>query len=372
MKEKILVVDDDESVTTFLSIALNQEGYQCQTANSASEALSTLRKNQGKPYSLVLSDLIMPVMSGTELLDHLRSYFTEVGVVMISADKNMPFAMEAMRKGALDFINKPLQMDIVLYRIQKALERIHLERENREYQQYLEEKVENRTAALIEKHRSLQKLYINTIEAIARAIEAKDPYTQGHSKRVSKYCSRIAQRLGVDPEEMHDIEIAGLLHDVGKIGISDAILGKPTKLSIEEYEEIKEHPLISLKIIDPIQELKRVKEYVKYHHEKWDGTGYPQGLKAEAIPLGARILSVADAFDTMWIGRQYHAAWDLETVVREFQKNKGSQFDPHVIDAFTDLLREEQQVFDQIRQEYPPRFNEKKFLKEPKFSQKVI
>lgn len=371
MKEKILVVDDDESITSFLCLVLNQEGYQCVGANSASDALSILRKNQGKPYNLVLADLIMPVMGGLELLDHLRSYFPDVGVAVISGDNNMPIAMEAMRKGALDFITKPLQADVVFHRVQKCLERIRLERENREYQQYLEEKVENRTSALIDKHRSLQKLYINTVEAIARAIEAKDPYTQGHSKRVSKYCAYIATRLNLSVDEIHDIEIAGLLHDVGKIGISDEILGKPSKLTIEEYEEIKEHPMISLKIIEPIQELKTVKQYVKYHHEKWDGTGYPEGLKGEAIPLGARILSVADAFDTMWIGRQYHAAWDVDTVIKEFQKNKGTQFDPKVVDIFAELIRDEQTAFEQIRTDNPPRFNERRLSREAKYTPKV-
>lgn len=356
MKDKILIVDDDESVNSLLSVALIQEGYNCQVSESASEALSLLRRSEDKPYSLVITDIFMPVMNGIELLEQIQRHFGNTGVIMISADKNLQQAIDAMKKGALDFITKPFQTDIVIPRIGKALERIRLERENREYQEYLEEKVENRTAALIEKHRSLQKLFINTVEAIARAIEAKDPYTVGHSKRVSKYCSRIAQKMGVNSEEVHDIEVAGLLHDVGKIGIADAILGKPSKLSIEEYESIKEHPLISLKIIEPIQELKKVKEFVRYHHEKWDGTGYPEGLKGEEIPLGARILSVADAFDTMWIGRQYHAAWNLEMVIKEFQKNKDSQFDGKVVDAFVELIRDDEQIFEQIRKDNPPRF----------------
>lgn len=362
MKDKILIVDDDEGITSLLSVALIQEGYQCQYANSAEEALTLLRKNSGKPFSLILTDLVMPVMNGFELLEQVQKHYSDIGVIMVSGERDIALAIEAMHKGALDYISKPFQMEYVIPRIQKSLERIKLERENREYQAYLEEKVESRTAALIEKHRSLQKLYISTVEAIARAIEAKDPYTEGHSKRVAKYCSRIAQKMNVPTEDIHDIEIAGLLHDVGKIGISDAILTKPTRLSIEEYESIKEHPLISLKIIEPIQELKRVKEYVKYHHEKWDGTGYPEGLKGPMIPLGARILSIADAFDTMWIGRQYHAAWDITTVVKEFEKNKGTQFDPEIIDIFIHLISEDQPAFDKIRLENPPRFNEQKHV----------
>lgn len=360
MKEKILIVDDDENITSLLSVILMQEGYHCETVNSAAEAFSLMRKNQEKPFALVLTDLTMPVMDGIELLERSQKHFPRTGVVVISADKNLSQAVEAMRKGALDFLVKPFQPEIALPRIQKALERVRLEKENYEYQEYLEEKIENRTSALIEKHRTLQKLFINTVEAIARAIEAKDPYTQGHSKRVAKYSARIAEKMDVGSDDVIDIELAGLLHDVGKIGISDSILGKPSKLSIEEYEEIKEHPLISVKIIEPIQELTKVKEYVKYHHEKWDGTGYPEGLKAEKIPLGARILSIADAFDTMWIGRQYHAAWNLETVIKEFQKNKGTQFDPAVVDAFIALILEDQFAFDKIRMENPPRFNEHK------------
>ena len=354
MKDRILVVDDEEEITNYLSTMLDQEGYSCVTASSASEALTLLRKNQEKSFVLILADIVMPIMGGIELIEHIQKFYPEVGVVAISADINLNQAVEAMRKGALDFITKPFQPEVMFPRIQKALERIHLTNENREYQKFLEEKVETRTAELIKKHRSLQKLYVNTVEVIARAIEAKDSDTQGHSKRVSKYCTHIAHRMGVEPEELQNIEIAGLLHDVGKIGIADEILGKPTKLTIEEYEAIKEHPLISLKIIEPIEELKRVKEYVKHHHERWDGKGYPSGLKSEEIPLGARILSVADAFDTMWIGRQYHAAWDLETVIKEFQNNRETQFDPKVVDTFTELIREDPNLFTQIRKQNPP------------------
>lgn len=361
-REWILIVDDDPDVTDMISLALSREGYRCEVCNSPTQVLTHLNGNSEKQFMLVLLDILMPSMSGMDVLEQIQMNHSEIGVMMISADKNLAQAIEAMRKGALDFISKPFQPELVVPRIEKALERVRLEQENRNYQKYLEDKVETRTDALFEKHRSLQKLYISTVEAIVRAIEAKDPYTVGHSKRVSRYCSRMAEKMGVNSSDIHDIEVAGLLHDVGKIGVSDAILTKPSRLTIEEYESIKEHPLISLKIIDPIQELKKVKEYVKHHHEKWDGTGYPDGLKGDKIPLGARVLSVADAFDTMWIGRQYHASWNLETVVQEFQKNKGSQFDPMVVDAFVELIHEDQPTFDLIREENPPRFSEPKTI----------
>ncbi|OGR89126.1 MAG: hypothetical protein A3A86_05730 [Elusimicrobia bacterium RIFCSPLOWO2_01_FULL_60_11] len=356
-REKILVVDDDRDMVELLTLTLTQEGYSCESAQSGQEALLHLNKNGDKPFALVLTDLLMPLMDGIELMENIQETHPEIGVLVISADTNLTLAVEAMRKGALDFITKPFRNELILPRIQKALERVHLELENREYQLYLEEKVENRTAALLSKHRSLQKLYFNTVEAIVRAIEAKDPYTVGHSKRVSKYCTRIAEKMKLGEADVQDVMIAGLLHDVGKIGISDAVLTKTSRLSIEEYELIKEHPLISLKIIEPIHELKKAKEYVKYHHEKWDGTGYPDGLKGEAIPLGARILSVADAFDTMWIGRHYHEAWDMDTVIGEFRKNSGTQFDKTVVDAFNHLIVDERAAFDRIREDNPPQFS---------------
>lgn len=354
MKDRILIVDDEEDVANYLFTILIQEGFQCETTHSASEALTVLRKNEDKSFSLIMTDIVMPIMGGIELIEHIQKFYPEIGVLAVSADKDVDQAVDAMRKGALDFIMKPFQPELMMPRIQKALERVHLLKENREYQKFLEEKVETRTAELIKKHRSLQKLYINTVEVIARAIEAKDSDTQGHSKRVSKYCVHIARKMGVEHEDLQNIEIAGLLHDVGKIGIADEILGKPTKLTIEEYEAIKEHPLISLKILEPIDELKQVKEYVKHHHERWDGRGYPGGLKENEIPLGARILSVADAFDTMWIGRQYHAAWNLEKVIKEFENNRNSQFDPKVVDTFIELIREVPDLFSQIRKENPP------------------
>ncbi len=362
IKEKILIVDDDREVVELLSITLTQEGFQCETALNGADALELLNQNGELPFVLVLTDILMPMMNGMELMEKIHDSHPGVGIMVISADKNLTQAVEAMRKGALDFITKPFQNELVVPRIQKAMERVHLERENRAYQLFLEEKVDNRPAALLEKHRSLQKLYFNTVEAIVRAIEAKDPYTVGHYKCVSKYCQRIAEKMRMTDLDIQDIVIAGLLHDVGKIGILDTVLTKPTRLSIEEYEHIKEHPLISLKIIEPIEELKKAKEYVKHHHEKWDGTGYPDQLKAEKIPLGARILSVADAFDTMWIGRQYHAAWDLETVIKEFQKNRWTQFDGEVVDFFVDLIKEDQEAFDHIRQENPPMFSDPKTI----------
>lgn len=356
-REKILVVDDDRDMVEILTLTLSQEGYPCESALSGDEALLCLKRNSEKPFSLILTDLLMPLMNGMQLMEKVQEFYPGIGVLVISADTNLSLAVEAMRKGALDFITKPFLNELIIPRIQKALERVRLEQENREYQLFLEEKVENRTAALLDKHRSLQKLYLNTVDAIVRAIEAKDPYTVGHSKRVSKYGARIAEKMGLEETDVQDVMIAGLLHDVGKIGISDALLTKSSQLSIEEYELIKEHPLISLKIIEPIQELNKAKDYVKYHHEKWDGTGYPEGLKGEAIPMGARILSVADAFDTMWIGRHYHEAWDMDTVIGEFRKNSGTQFDKTVVDAFNRLIVDERAIFDQIREDNPPQFS---------------
>ena len=193
--ENVLIVDDDREVVELLSIALTQEGYHCETALSGEDALRLLSQNRDPPFSLVITDLIMPIMDGIELMEKTQNLHPGLGVLVISADKNLSQAVDAMRKGALDFITKPFQNELIIPRIQKAIERVYLERENRDYQLYLEEKVESRTSALLEKHRSLQKLYFNTVEAIVRAIEAKDPYTVGHSKRVSKYCSRIGEKL---------------------------------------------------------------------------------------------------------------------------------------------------------------------------------
>ena len=339
----ILIVDDEESVRGLLHQRLAREGYHCQEAGSADQALAQLRSN---PAELVLLDIKMPGKSGIELLPEIKADYPDTAVIMATAVTDANIAIQCMKDGAYDYVTKPFNLDEVILSVARALEKRRLELENRDYQQHLEQKVE-------EQARKIRASFLNSITALAYALEAKDTYTSGHSQRVTEIAVAIAQELGLPQESIekirvsgliHDISIsqesiekirfAGLIHDIGKIGIKESILNKPGKLTDEEYRHIKSHPEVGERILAPIVEDKEILEIVRHHHERYDGKGYPDGLKAERIPLGARILAVADTYDAMTSERPYREAMSIETACNEIKRCKGTQFDPAVADAF--------------------------------------
>ena len=320
----ILAVDDEEAIRTVLRTILESEGYLCDTAASADEAVSRLRENQ---YDVILTDIMMPGMSGIELLDLIRKRDDEIAVIMLTALNDIDVSIRALKSGAYDYITKPFRLDDVTISIEMALQKRALILENRDYQRNLEKKV-------LEQSRKIQSSFIKSIEALARTLEAKDPDTRDHSLRVTEYSVRTAEEMGLSPAEVENIRVAAALHDIGKIGISDTILDKDESLRQEEMEHIHRHPLIAAQILGPIDELKEIIELIKYHHENYDGTGYPEGLSGEDIPLGSRIIAVADAFDAITSTRPYRKAKTELFAVEEIKQNAGRQFDPDVITAF--------------------------------------
>jgi len=323
-REGILIVDDEELIRRLLHQKLSSEGYRCQKASSAAQALDKLKSN---PVELVILDIKMPGKSGMELLLELRARYPDTAVIMATAIADTTTAIQCMKEGAYDYITKPFNLDEVVLSIDRALEKRRLELENKDYQQHLEQKVEEQAG-------KIRTSFLNAVTALAYALEAKDIYTSGHSQRVTKISVAIAGELGMPQDSVDKIRLAGLVHDIGKIGIRESVLNKPAPLTDEEFRHIRSHCQAGEHILTPIVEDREILRAVRHHHERYDGMGYPDGLKGEQIPLGAKILSVADAFDAMTSERPYRSAMSAQDACAEIERCKGTQFAPRVADAF--------------------------------------
>ena len=331
MEDRILIVDDEELICRLLAQRLTGEGYSCVTANNGREALTLFYKNA---FSLIISDIKMPELDGIELLKKVKGLNPNMLVIMVTAYPEIDMAVEAMRLGAYDFIIKPADLDLIVLSVKKALEKKRLEEELEAYHKNLEKLVEERTATLQNAYRVLKKAHLDSVKVLAEAIDAKDPYTRGHSDRVRRMSLRIAARLGFNEQRLESLEYGALLHDIGKIGIKDEILQKPGLLNAGEKLYIQEHPLIGVKIVEGIDFFKDKIPMIRHHHEWFDGKGYPDGLTGEAIPLEARIIAVPDAFDAMTSVRPHSLSKPLQDVLMELERGKLSQFDPKILAIF--------------------------------------
>ncbi len=324
-KETILVVDDEQIVRRLLHQKLANEGYECLEAGSADEALAVL-KNNGR-IALVVSDMKMPGRSGMELLADVKNLYPDTAMIIATAVTETATAIDCMKQGAYDYLTKPFKLDEVLFSIWRALDKRRLQLENREYRLNLETKVEYQA----EKIRSS---FFNAITSLAYALDAKDGYTAGHSERVSEIAVGIGIELELPQAEMERLRLAGKVHDIGKIGIDSTILHKPGILDPEERAEMERHPAVGERILHPVVEDAAVLAMVRNHHERWDGEGYPDRLAGEGIPLGARILALADTFDAMTSERPYRSANSIEFATGEIERCAGSQFDPWLLRLF--------------------------------------
>jgi len=349
----ILIVDDENDIRELLKDFLEDEGFRCHTAANAFEALEAYQRLGD--VALIMSDIRMPGKSGLDLLTEIKALDEDVIIVMISAVKDIESAITAMSNGAYDYVSKPFKLNEVAMIAHKALEKRRLVLENKAYQKELEEKVAERTRELQDALEKLDNTYTFTLRALVTALDTRDEETQGHSMRVVHYTLKIARLMGVtDPAFSKVLEYGALLHDIGKIGIPDAILRKPGKLTPEEWVVMKQHPKIGYEILHRIEFLEEASKMVLHHHENYNGSGYPQGLKSEDIPIGSRMFAVADTLDAMTSNRPYRKALSLETVSSELIKFAGQQFDPTVVEAFHKLSLEEwaklrNQLDEQIR-----------------------
>src|SRR5437868_244992 len=344
--ERILIVDDEEPIRDLMCAMLASANYGCSRAKSGKEALEML--SFGEEFELMLSDLMMPGMDGSALLESAKERFPDMPVIMVTAVTDVSVALGAIRNGAYDYLLKPFERDQLLATVRRAMENRQLKMENREYQTNLEALVTAKTEQLRQAVSTLEKSYDITLEALGNALDLKDAETEGHSKRVTAYTIAIARAMGLSSDQIRIIARGAFLHDIGKMAIPDAILLKPSALDPDEVAIMREHCYRGYQILRRIPFLTEAAEIVYAHQEKYDGTGYPRGLKGEEIPLGARIFSVADTLDAITSNRPYRAAQPLSAARDEIERWSGRQFDPQVVDTFLEMS---EHIWDDLRKE---------------------
>lgn len=331
MGQRILVVDDEEAIREVVCAMLEAQGYECVAVGNGRLAQEHLQKNS---LDLVLSDMVMPEMDGLSLLEWSCQHHEDVPVVMVTAMHNLSIALEAIRRGAYDYVLKPFEKDQLFVSVRRALEHRRLKMENRNYQRNLKKLVDERTAQLSGALDQLEQSYDYTLEALGAALDMKDAETEGHCQRVTAFTIAIAKAMKVDPELLPQIARGAFLHNLGKMAIPDHILRKPGPLTAAEREVMRRHSAIGYERLSRIPFLREAAEIVLAHQEYYDGTGYPRSLKGEEIPLGARIFAVADALDAMISDRPYRKALSISYARDEIQRCAGTQFDPEVVKVF--------------------------------------
>jgi len=344
MPDHILVVDDEEPIREIVASMLVAAGYSCKQASSGMEALAIL--SSGEEFELMLSDLMMADLDGIGLLERTKERYPDMPVVMVTAVHDISVALAAIRNGAYDYLLKPFEREQLLATVSRALENRRLKIENRTYQTNLESLVAARTQQLQAALRDLERSYDITLEVLGEALDYKDRETEGHSKRVTAFTIAIAKNLGIPREQIEAIARGAFLHDIGKMAIPDNILNKPGKLTPEEVAVMQEHCHLGHKLVQKIPVLQEAAEIVYSHQERYDGTGYPRRLKAEEIPLGARIFSVADTLDAITSDRPYRAKQTMQAARAEIQRCSGTQFDPEVVEVFLQMPDE---IFEELR-----------------------
>jgi putative nucleotidyltransferase with HDIG domain len=344
--DRILVVDDEETIREIVSSMLTKSNYQCSQAASGLEALALLES--GEEFELMLSDLMMADLDGIALLERTKEKFPDMPVVMVTAVHDISVALDALRNGAYDYLLKPFEREQLLATVRRALENRRLKLENRAYQTNLESLVDARTEQLKRAMGDLERSYDITLEALGGALDLKDAETEGHSRRVTAFTIAIARAMGLPKNQIDVIARGAFLHDIGKMAIPDKILTKPDKLTPEEIVIMREHCYHGYQILKRIPFLTEASEIVYSHQERYDGTGYPRGLKGEQIPLGARMFSVADTLDAITSNRPYRPAQTLQAAREEIERWSGRQFDPEVVKVFLSMP---ENIWDDLRKQ---------------------
>jgi len=333
--ERILVVDDEETIREIICSQLSSAQFQTRQACSGVDALALL--DSGEEFDLVLSDLMMAEMDGIALLERTKERLPSMPVVIVTAVHDIQVALQAIRNGAYDYLLKPFEREQLLAPVRRALETRRLKRENDAYRTNLEALVAARTQQWKGALADLERSYDLTLEALGGALDLKDAETQHHTRRVTAYTIAIARKMGLQKEEISVIARGAFLHDIGKMAIPDSILNKPGKLNEDEVAKMKEHSWLGYNILRKIPFLAHPAEIVYAHQERYDGTGYPRGLKGDEIPLGARIFSIADTLDAITSDRAYRPAQSFKAARKEIEEWSGRQFDPEIVRIFLEM-----------------------------------
>jgi putative two-component system response regulator len=330
--KRLLVVDDERDIRQFLTRYLKQRGDICVEASNGEDALTHLHAAE---FDAVITDCWMPCMGGMDLLCKIKELDEDLAVVMISGNHDPDVALRALRLGADDYIFKPFKLAEVTVGLQRALEKRKLKLQIRAYQKSLEMMVAKRTS-------QVQHLLYHVIQSLVYTLEAKDPYTDGHSQRVTWLSAQLGKAAGLSHDRLEILQLGAMFHDLGKIGVHESILTKRGSLTAEEYSQIKLHPELGIRILEPLEELKVIFPIVRHHHERFDGQGYPAGLVGRDIPLGSRIVAIADSFDAMSSLRTYTAPLSVSEATIGIREASGTQFDPELVGLFLPITESAQ------------------------------
>jgi len=326
---KILLVEDDGFLQRTISDYLSTRGMTVRTASNGKDAI---RQLLASPFDLILTDIIMPEMDGIELLKYVRKRMHDLPVIIITSSDDINHSIEALRFHANDYILKPIPMEELATRIALTFMKTEALKREKVQQFRMVEKV-------MEKDKRVEETFLRSIRSFINAIEARDRYTKGHSIRVSALADQLLKKLGINSYISSDIVLASQLHDIGKMGVSDTILNKHAGLSLDEFHIMKTHPEVGYFILKPILSEGGLKG-ILHHHERWDGEGYPMNLSGREIPLGARIINLADSYDAMVSDRNYRRSFNADQALSEIESCAGAQFDPDLVPAFVEVVRE--------------------------------
>lgn len=338
-KYKIIAVDDEAGIIDSLSVFLRKTNYEYVGVTDPVEAIERVKKEH---FDLMLLDFMMTPLHGDEVVEEIRKFNTELYILLLTGHKDLAPPLETIKRLDIQgYCEKSDKFDQLLLLIESGIKSIKQMQE-----------IKRINAELEETNEKLEQAYLDSVETLRYTVEAKDPYTRGHSDRVSEFSVLIGKKLGLPEEQLRILRIGGLFHDIGKIGIPDNILQKESKLTDDEYSEIKNHPSIGVHILGSAEIFKDIIPIVKHHHERYDGRGYPSGLKGEEIPYIARIAAVADTFDAMTSKRSYRDALDLQVVKDEIKRCEGTQFDPEIAEVFLEILNNEYESIKEIQDKY--------------------
>jgi len=342
-RSTILIVDDEEAIRSALKRFLTGQGYEVVTAATAAEALEALTRYK---VAGLLLDVRLPDASGVDLVPKLLQVEPNAAIVMLTAVNDAASATLCLQRGAMEYLIKPVDLSNLAGALDRALRRRIDQMDKAKLDHWLKEEVGVRTAQLRMERANLERITVATLETLVNALEAKDPYLRGHSARVADSAAMVAAQLGLPDDQVESIRTAGRLHDIGKIGVREEVLTKQGPLTDEEFEHVKRHPIIGSEILAPLVHLGPVIQFVRSHHERWDGKGYPDGLAGEGIPIGARILGAVEIYDALTTSRPYQEKMLPELAVERLRDLVGTVLDPAVHRALQAVVaRREALVF---------------------------